>query len=62
MSPDVQSTSRRDGVIRLSAVVGVEELLEPLNELKVVLEPALHQPIDGNDLVHVHLLERRLQV
>jgi hypothetical protein len=26
-------------------VVGIKELLEPLEELKVVLEPSLHQPV-----------------
>ena len=33
-----------------SIIVGIEELLEPLEELEVVLEPALHQPVHGNDL------------
>ena len=45
----------------LSVVVCVEELLEPLDELEVILESPLDQTIHWNDLVHVHLLERGLK-
>ena len=38
-------------VVTVAGVVGVEELLEPLQELKVVLELCLDQ------LVHLHRLE-----
>jgi len=34
----------------LSGVVSIEKLLEPLQELEVVLESALYETIDGNDL------------
>jgi len=37
-------------VILFAVVVGVEELLEPLDELKVVLELALDQFLHGHDL------------
>ena len=49
-----------EGIVGLSVVVCVEELLEPLDELEVVTDTALDEAIDGNDLVHVHLRERRL--
>ncbi len=54
-------TPGRDGIVGVSIVVSVEEFLEPLDELKVVLESTLHQTIDRNDLVNVHLLERSLK-
>ncbi len=38
------------GVVRAAVVVGVEELLEPLDELEVVLEAALDQPVHRDDL------------
>ena len=50
--PDLQ------GVVRRAVIVGVKELLEPLQELKVVLEATLDQLIHRNDLyqhTHTHL-------
>ena len=41
--------------------VNLPHLFEPLEELEVVLELALDQPVHGHDLVHVHLLEGGLQ-
>lgn len=50
---------RRDGILALpgrhwvvlfTVVVGVEELLEPLDEIQVVLEPAFDQFLYRNDL------------
>lgn len=37
-------------VILLPVIVGIEELLEPLDELKVVLELPLHQFVYWDDL------------
>lgn len=37
-------------VILLPVIVGVKELFEPLNELKVVLELPFDQLLHGNDL------------
>lgn len=37
-------------VVFFPVVVGVEKLLEPLEELKIVLELALHQPLHWDDL------------
>lgn len=37
-------------IVGISTVVGVEKLFKPLNELKVVLETALYQSVDGHDL------------
>lgn len=37
-------------VVLLAVVVCVKELLEPLDELKVVLEFTLHEPLHWNDL------------
>ena len=42
-------------VVLAAGVVGVEELLEPLEELEVVLELGLHQ------LVHLNTLDREGQ-
>lgn len=39
-----------DRVVLLSVVVGVKELLEPLNKLKVVLELPFDQLFDWDDL------------
>ena len=39
------------GVVVPAVVVCVEELLEPLDEFKVVLELALHKPLHRDDLV-----------
>ena len=50
LAAHVHATPRRIRVVVLAAVVGVEELLEPLDELKVVLEAALHQLVDRHDL------------
>lgn len=46
----VLSLPRLHGVVVLSVVVGIEEFLKPLDELKVVLELALHQFVYWNDL------------
>ena len=43
-APDAQ------GVVLATVVVGVEKLLEPLEVLKVVLEPAQDQPVHRDDL------------
>lgn len=37
-------------IVLAAVIVGVEELLEPLEELEVVLEPALNQFVNWNDL------------
>lgn len=37
-------------VVLLAVVVGVEELLEPLHELKVVLKLPFHELLYGDDL------------
>lgn len=46
-----------EGVVRRAVVVGVEELFEPLEELEVVLEPALYQLVHGDDL-HIVSIRR----
>lgn len=46
----VLALSRLHGVVLLSIVVGIEELLKPLDKLKVVLELPLHQFVYWNDL------------
>lgn len=46
----VLALPRLHRVVMLSVVVGVEELLKPLDELKVVLELSLHQLVYWNDL------------
>ena len=38
------------GVVFFSVIVGIEKLLKPLEKLKVVLELALHQLLDRDDL------------
>ena len=46
-----------DGVVvPVPAVVGVKELLEPLEELKVVLELRLHQLVNLNALKEIRFL------
>ena len=50
LAAQVHAAPRHVRVVVLAAVVGVEELLEPLDELKVVLEAALHQLVDRHDL------------
>lgn len=47
---DVLALPRQQRVVLLPVVVGVEELLKPLDELEVVLELALHQPLHRDDL------------
>lgn len=42
-----QPLALRRRVIVLAAVVRVKELLEPLQELKVILEATLHQFVNG---------------
>lgn len=37
-------------VVLVAVIVGIVELLEPLQEFEIVLEAALHQPIDRHDL------------
>lgn len=59
--PDLLAAPHLQRVVLLAPVVGVEELLEPLEELEVVLELALDEPVHRHDLVDVHLLEGRLQ-
>lgn len=51
-SPVSHAFSRSSGqsVVLGSPVVGVEELLEPLQKLEVVLEPALDQLVDRHYL------------
>ena len=49
---DINAAASLERVIRLSAVVGVKELFEPLNELEIVLETALHQLVHWNYLQH----------
>lgn len=38
------------GVVLFTVIVGVKELLEPLDEVEVVLESAFDQFLDRNDL------------
>jgi hypothetical protein len=40
-----EAASLDESLVRPPIVVGIEELLEPLEELKVVLEPSLYQPV-----------------
>lgn len=47
---DVLALPRQQRVVLLPVIVGVEELLKPLDELEVVLELALHQPLHRDDL------------
>lgn len=47
---DVLALPRQQRVVLLPVVVGVKEFLEPLDELKIVLELALHQPLHCDDL------------
>lgn len=44
------AASDSKGVVVATVVVCVEKLFEPLQELKVVLKPALNQSIDRDDL------------
>lgn len=39
-----------DRVIVFTIVVGIEELLEPLNEVKIVLKPAFDKLLYGDNL------------
>ena len=47
---DLGASTRHDGIVLCAVPVGVEELLEPLDELKVVLEAALDESVNGHDL------------
>ena len=42
---DLNVAPSAKGIVLAPIVVGVKELFEPLNELKIVLEPALDQPV-----------------
>ena len=53
ISFDAQPEEGAVGVVALPLVVGVKKLFEPLDELKVVLETTLDQPVHWYDL-HVH--------
>lgn len=46
----VLTLPRLHGVVLRPVVVGIKELLKPLDKLKVVLELALHQFVYRNDL------------
>lgn len=46
----VGTASHGRSLVLGSVVVGVKELLEPLNKLKVVLKSSLNQFVNGNDL------------
>ena len=50
ISFDAQPKEGAVSVVALPLVVGVKKLFEPLDELKVVLEAALHQLVDRHDL------------
>ena len=50
LSKSLPSPSFHGVVVAVPAVVGVKELLEPLQELKVVLELGLHQLVNLNTL------------
>ena len=49
-TPERLSPPRPHRVVLVKVVVGVKELLEPLDKLKVVLEPALDQLLHRDDL------------
>ena len=46
----VKATPASDGIVRVPVVIGIEKFLEPLNELKVILEAAFNQAVDRNNL------------
>lgn len=46
----VLALPRQQWIVLLPVIVGVEEFLKPLNELKVVLELPLHQLLYWNNL------------
>ena len=50
ISFDAQPKEGTMGVVALPLVVGVKKLFEPLDELKVVLETTLDQPVYRYDL------------
>ena len=50
LSKRLPSPSFHGVVVPVATVVGVKELLEPLEELKVVLELCLHQLVNLNTL------------
>ena len=50
LTQGLPSPSFHGVVVTVPAVVGVKELLEPLQELKVVLELGLHQLVNLNTL------------
>ena len=50
LTQGLPSPSFHGVVVSVPAVVGVKELLEPLQELKVVLELGLHQLVNLNTL------------
>ena len=54
--------ARLDHLIAASVIVGVKELFEPLDELEVVLEPALDQAVHRHDLGDVRRGLHALQV
>lgn len=45
-----QALALRYRVIFRASIVGIKEFLEPLQKLKVILEPTLHQFVNGNYL------------
>ncbi len=49
-SAEVKSSAVTHGVIGWSVIVSIEKFLEPLNELKIILESALDKSIHGHDL------------
>merc|ERR550519_2661916 len=57
----VGASSHVAGVVLLAAVVGIEELFEPLQKLKVVLETTFDESIDGHYFINIHFLESSLQ-
>jgi len=46
----VKATPASDGIVGIPVVIGIEKFLEPLNELKVILEAAFDQAIDRHNL------------
>lgn len=48
-------------IILLTPVIGIEELLEPLDEFEIILEPSFHKSVNGNNLVNIYSFECVLQ-
>jgi len=47
---EVKASSAIDGIVGVSVVICIEKFLEPLNELKIILEAAFNQAVDRHNL------------